>query len=121
MAQILLLEDNRDMVVAIREALEIHGHEVLSGYDGRDGLAMLEESEFMPDFLITDLKMPHVDGQEVLEMVKGSAQLRQIKVIVMSGSPLDERQVIAAGADAFILKPFKHQDLEDLISALIHQ
>lgn len=118
MARILLLEDNRDMLYAFQEALEIHGHEVVCGVDGREGLAILEEAEILPDILITDLKMPHIGGQEMLEAVKGSPALRQILVIVMSGSPLDERQVLSAGANAFILKPFKHQDLENLISEL---
>lgn len=118
MARILLLEDNRDMLYAFQEALEIHGHEVVCGVDGREGMVILEEAEIPPDILITDLKMPHIGGQEIVEAVKRSPELRQILVIVMSGSPLDEKQVLSVGADAFILKPFKYQDLENLISEL---
>jgi CheY-like chemotaxis protein len=118
MARILLLEDNRNMLDAFAEALKHHEHDVATAINGRKGLDIIETGEFLPKIIITDLKMPQVSGEEILRVVKTSPQFQHIAVIVMSGSPIDEQKVLSAGADAFILKPFKHAELEEIIRRL---
>ena len=118
MASILLLEDNRDMLMAFKEALQHNEHEVATAFNGREGLDIIEAGKFLPKIIITDLKMPQISGYEIIRIVKTSPEFQHIAIIVMSGSPIDEQKVLSAGADAFILKPFKHSELEEIIRRL---
>jgi CheY-like chemotaxis protein len=118
MARILLLEDNRNMREAFHEALNMHQHDVVARQNGREGMSIIESGDFSPQIIVTDLKMPQFSGEEILRVVKTTPEFQHISVIVMSGSPIDEQRVIAAGADAFILKPFKHSELEEIIRRL---
>ena len=121
MARILLLEDNSNMRDAINEALFMHQHEVETAPNGREGIQIIESGKFNPEIIVTDLKMPQVSGEELLRMVKANPKFQNISIIVMSGSPIDEQKVMAAGADAFILKPFKHAELEEIIQRLMQK
>lgn len=119
MARILLLEDNPDMVQALIEVLEMHNYEVVTAYNGREGLRILE-SGVLPDLIITDLKMPLMDGLQFMQFVRGSAAWAHIPVAIMSGETTDSPRITASGADAFILKPFHFDELEATLNRLLN-
>jgi len=119
MAHILLLEDTKDMRTAIRDSLEMSGHDVITGKDGRDGFAYLESEDPLPDLIITDLKMPEIGGLAFMQQMRQHAEWTKIPIIATSGVPGDETAALSAGADVFIVKPFKHSELETLIQLLL--
>lgn len=119
MTHILLLEDTKDMRDAIHDALIMNGHKVATGHDGQAGLAYLNSEDPLPDLIITDLKMPEIDGLAFMRHVRQHPSWADMRIIATSGVPGDEQKAVAAGADAFIVKPFKHSSLEHLIQQLL--
>jgi CheY-like chemotaxis protein len=112
--RILIAEDEESdfelIEVALRRsAADLTVDWVRDGAEARQYLAA--EGRFsdrpLPDLLITDLKMPHVDGFELIESVKTSPRLRHLPVVVMSSSsqPVDIARAYATGANAYFLKP----------------
>ena len=71
MAKITLVDDDENIVTSVSLALESHGHVVKAYYDGASGLAALESDP--PDLVILDVKMPRMDGMEVLRRLRAFA------------------------------------------------
>lgn len=118
MVSILLVEDNHDMLATLTEALEMNNHLVHIARHGQSGLDSLRNN-IRPDLIITDINMPHMDGLEFLGHVRGSEKWRDIPTIVMSGLLTDRPSALDAGADGFIVKPFKYQELDALMKRVL--
>ncbi len=80
MADILVIEDKESMAEMLSQALQAEGHRVIVARDGREGLQKFKESKL--DIVISDLKLPHKSGMEVLEAIKEHNPL--IPVILMT-------------------------------------
>lgn len=120
MPTILLLDDNHDMLQVLTETLEFHQHTVICGLNGREGIDFLNNSSRLPDVIISDLKMPIMNGLEFLGALQDNALWSQIPVAIMSGETGDRTHILNAGADAFVLKPFHYQEIETLLQQLTH-
>ena len=111
--QILVLDDEPIVGKRLRTALEKNGHVVEVFEDSRVALGRLDEKEF--DIIVTDVRMEEVDGIQVLEHVLERSV--RTKVIVITGYATVEvaREALAKGAFDFIAKPFKPDDLRQVI------
>ncbi len=111
--EILVVDDELDMRVAVREALKRKGYSVDVAADGSEGLSMLAEKSYV--MVISDVKMPGMDGIELLREIKQREP--HIPVLIMSAYGTIERAVEAVkeGAVDFILKPFDLEALESLV------
>jgi CheY-like chemotaxis protein len=111
-APILLVEDNPmdvDLTIRAFQRRE-RANPVQVARDGEEALAWIprwEAGEARPEVILLDLKLPRVDGLEVLKRLKGHAQLHRIPVVVLSSSK-EDRDIEAAyelGANSYIVKP----------------
>jgi CheY-like chemotaxis protein len=118
MKRILLLEDNCAMRQVITETLEIIGYDVQAYGHVREGLAALNGMR-TPDLIISDIRMPEIDGFEFLQNVRHHDHHASVPFILMSGSPHDENEAVRCGANAFIVKPFKHHEFEAVIERFL--
>ena len=111
--QILVLDDEPIVGKRLRTALEKNGHVVEVFEDSRLALGRLDGKEF--DIIVTDVRMEEVDGIQVLEHVLERSA--RTKVIVITGYATVEvaREALAKGAFDFIAKPFKPDDLREVI------
>jgi len=127
--QILLVEDNPEDAEMTMRALSKRNpaHQVHWVKDGAEALDFLfcsgayadREPGRPPKLVLLDIKMPKVDGIEVLRRVKGS-QLRTIPVVVMTSSS-EERDVLESyrlGANSYIVKPVQFEAFIDTVSSL---
>jgi CheY-like chemotaxis protein len=107
---ILYIEDDHDTRVALRQVLEAEGYRVLTAADGRAGLVMAQSTP-PPALVLLDLKMPMMDGREVLSILKKDSKLARIPVVVLSahGTATD-----AKDANEFIRKPMSLDVLVDV-------
>jgi chemotaxis family two-component system response regulator Rcp1 len=114
MTEILLAEDNPADVYLIREALREHGVDatVRVASDGREVLQLIcpdnaETAVPRLDLIILDLNLPRHDGIEILERLRGSAQLADVPVVVLtsSDSPRDQKVANQLGATCYLRKP----------------
>lgn len=119
MAVIMLLEDNADMLLALTEALEINQHEVFPRPTGQHGLDALNNGECQPEVIITDVRMPQMDGLTFVQNVRANPVWAGIPIALMSGQERDMDYVEEVGADAFIPKPFKFEQLAETVEILL--
>jgi DNA-binding NtrC family response regulator len=114
---ILVLDDEPIVGKRLRAALEKNGYAVEVFEDSRAALRRLDEREF--DIVVTDVRMEEVDGIQVLEHVLERS--KRTKVVVITGYATVEvaREALAKGAFDFIAKPFKPDDLRQVIQKAV--
>ncbi len=118
MANITLVDDDENIVTSVSLALESHGHTVKSFYDGASGLAALEADP--PDLAILDVKMPRMDGMEVLRRLRQSSDLPVI-MLTSKDEEIDEILGFNLGADDYIHKPFSQRLLIERVKAVLRR
>lgn len=120
MCHILLVEDNADMQNLLRDLLEWGGHSVVIGRSGKEGLDVLQMQRKMPDVIISDVTMPHMDGVAFLQAVRENPEWGGLPFILMSANPYDERlhSEVASYANGVLPKPFSLEELDQLLSRL---
>ena len=118
MANITLVDDDENIVASVSLALESHGHKITAYHDGASGLAALESTP--PDLAILDVKMPRMDGMEVLRRLRQTSQLPVI-MLTSKDEEIDEILGFNLGADDYIHKPFSQRLLIERVKALLRR
>jgi two-component system response regulator ChvI len=118
MANITLVDDDENIVTSVSLALESHGHSVKAFYDGAAGLAALENEP--PDLAILDVKMPRMDGMEVLRRLRRTSELPVI-ILTSKDDEIDEILGFNLGADDYIHKPFSQRLLLERVKAVLRR
>jgi len=116
--RLLLVEDSSDVRFLIQQELEWAGHKV---YPAKDGLVALEIAKReVPDMIISDIKMPNLDGYQFLQQVRAIPELARIPAIAMTGFGMarDVEQARAAGYSAHLVKPVDIDEMSRLIQRL---
>lgn len=108
---ILVVDDDPDVVTIIMGILHSGEYEVQSVYRGREVFARLEEKK--PDLIILDIKMPEMDGFQVLKRLKASPETSSIPVILLTGKGQyqDVLTGYELGTDYYMNKPFTSSQL----------
>lgn len=107
--QILVVDDSENMLEIVRRNLAPKGYTVFTVTNVMDAIAFLEKTPI--DLVITDLKMPHIDGMELVRHVK--EHYKNTGVLVITGHPSIESAVksVKLGADEFLIKSFTNEEL----------
>ena len=109
MCQILVIDDEKNILEMIKMALTKFGHDVETASDGEEGIRKFDEKRF--DLVITDIKMPRLDGNGVLQYIRNSKR-QSTPVIGISGTPW---MLEGKNFDAVLAKPFLIKTLADYI------
>ena len=112
MHQILVIDDQEFILDTVREALTMNGYEVEVAADGQEGIQKFDDGCF--DLVITDMQMPGIDGNNVVEHIRNSDR-QFTPVIGFSGTPWLLQK---SDFDIVFVKPFSLQDLVDAIQHL---
>ena len=118
MANITLVDDDENIVASVSLALESHGHKVRAYHDGLSGLTALESDP--PDLAILDVKMPRMDGMEVLRRLRQTTDLPVI-ILTSKDEEIDEILGFNLGADDYIHKPFSQRLLLERVKAVLRR
>ena len=104
--RILVVEDQEDNRQILRDLLASVGYQMIEAVDGEAGLAAAKAER--PDLILMDIQLPLVDGYEATRRIKADPELKAIPVIVVTSYALsgDEVKARAAGADAYVTKPY---------------
>jgi DNA-binding response OmpR family regulator len=119
MKQILIIDD----AVFIRTILEQFlntKYEVVAKNDGLEALTWLQQGN-IPDLIVADIKMPNLDGYELVKQLKASGYFKNIPVIMLSSIEDSAERVkfLKLGADDFMIKPFNPEELELKIEIIL--
>jgi DNA-binding response OmpR family regulator len=122
MAQkILVAEDEPHIVLSLEFLLKEAGYEVTVATDGAAALALAES--LVPDLLLLDVMLPGVDGFEVCRRVRESRRARNVRILMLTarGRESEMKKGLAAGADAYMTKPFATRELMGTIAGLLRK
>ena len=119
MAQnIILVDDDRNILTSVSMALEAEGFDVKTFNDGEAGLQGILDNN--PDLAVLDIKMPRMDGIEVLTKLRESSDIPVI-FLTSKDDEVDEAIGLRMGADDYITKPFSQRLLMERIKALLRR
>jgi signal transduction histidine kinase/DNA-binding response OmpR family regulator len=127
-ANILIVDDEVETVEMISFLLESQGYAVIPAYSGMEALAILQQGIYEPagsrsliDLVILDVRIPDVDGHEICQAIKQDNHLKYIPVIMVTGlgSAEDTARGLAVGADDYVSKPFKAEELVARVKAML--
>lgn len=119
MAKILILDDDKNLCVAIQDWLEHRHHNVEMIHDGLEGLALLQFSQF--DLLILDVNMPGLNGFEICRRFRSSGGESRILMLTGQNKIIDKEIGFGAGVDDYLTKPFHMDELMLRVSALLRR
>ncbi len=117
---ILIVDDSSSLRTVVRMALARAGYDVHEAADGQDGLAQLEKLPKV-HLVVSDVNMPRMDGITFVGQLRQHPRHRFVPVIMLTTEGQDERKAAAraAGAKAWVMKPFNPPQLLDAVSKLI--
>ncbi len=116
MGKVLVIDDDRSLLRALRLGLQAGGHQVFTATDGEEGIA--QAAVVAPDVVVLDLGLPDIDGQAVCRRIR---QWSEVPIIILSARGDEDRKVAAldGGADDYMTKPFGMAELEARIRAAL--
>ena len=109
--RLLLVEDSPTILNLISLMLKQEGYSVETARDGLEGLEKLSRQPV--DLIVTDVNMPRMDGLKFIESVRKQAAFSKLPIIVLSteSDPLDKQEGLRHGANLYLTKPVRPQDL----------
>ena len=116
-AQILVIEDEPDIQELLEYNLKRAGYTVLLASDGQSGLSLAQKH--IPDLILLDLMLPEIDGFSICKTLREQAKTRHIPVIIITAKSEESDTIhgLDLGADDYVVKPFKTQELLARIKA----
>ena len=118
MPTIALVDDDRNILTSVSMAMEAEGYAVQTYTDGATALSGLQDTP--PDVAILDIKMPRMDGMELLRRLRQKSELPVI-FLTSKDDEIDELFGLKMGADDFIRKPFSQRLLVERVKAVLRR
>jgi chemosensory pili system protein ChpA (sensor histidine kinase/response regulator) len=118
---VMVVDDSVTVRKVTTRFLEREGMQVITAKDGADAMAKLQEQ--VPDVMLLDIEMPHMDGFEVVSKVRLSEQLRHIPIIMITSRTGDKHRerALSLGANGYLGKPYQESVLLEHIHALLER
>jgi two-component system cell cycle response regulator DivK len=119
--KILVIENNEQNRILMRQVLTHHGFEVLEAKDGLTGLAMARAH--LPALVLLDIQMPVMNGFMIVRELRNDPVLRKIKVIAVTSFAMkgDREKALQAGFDEYVTKPIDTRKFPKLVRQVLSQ
>ena len=119
MQTILVIEDDRATRKALQQIFEIEGYIVQTAASGPEGIELFKNKH--PDFVLLDLRMPQMNGQEVCQRLR--AESPEVPILILTGSAdeIDRVLLLELGADDYVTKPFSPKELMARVRAILRR
>jgi DNA-binding response OmpR family regulator len=119
MSKILIVEDEPDMVLGLKDNFEFEGYEVITAPDGAAGLERAREHK--PDLMILDIMLPKLSGLEVCKTLRGEGIQTPIIMLTARGQEIDKVVGLELGADDYVTKPFSIREVLARVRAILRR
>lgn len=113
---VLLVDDEIKFAESLAKRISLRGYTVDVAHTGGSALELLGERGY--PVMLLDLRLPDMDGIEVLRLVKASYPMMEVIIITGHGSETDRQECFALGAQAFLRKPLQFTELMDLVASM---
>lgn len=119
--QLLLIDDDPNLILLVKDYLEFRGYEVITAENGREAIEILDKKQ--PDMIICDIMMPEMDGYSFVEKIRQDARTGWIPVMFLSakGQSQDKVKGLTTGADVYMVKPFEPEELVAQVESSLKQ
>jgi DNA-binding response OmpR family regulator len=118
-SKILIVEDEPDMVLGLKDNFEFEGYEVITASDGVQGLERARASK--PDLLILDIMLPKLSGLEVCKTLRAEGFDKPVIMLTARGQEIDKVVGLELGADDYVTKPFSIRELLARVRAILRR
>jgi two-component system, cell cycle response regulator DivK len=117
--KILVVEDNEQNRILMRQILTYHGYDVLEATDGLTGLEMARAH--IPALILLDIQMPVMNGFAVIRELRNNPELRKIKAIAVTSFAMkgDREKALQAGFDEYVTKPIDTREFPELVKQVL--
>lgn len=118
---IMVVDDERDIADIVAFNVEKEGYSAVKAYDGRAAWDLINKEK--PDLVVLDLMMPGISGLELCKMIRGSASLAQLPIIILTAKTdhVDRIVGLEIGADDYVTKPFHMRELIARVRAVLRR
>src|SRR5687768_4674380 len=118
---ILLVEDTKEVVMMLKDYLELAGYKVFTAHDGIDGI--VQARHVKPDLILMDVQMPHMDGFETTRKLRSDPDFRYTPIIALTAlaMPHDRERCLEAGMNEYISKPVNLKALVKIIQGFLFE
>jgi DNA-binding NarL/FixJ family response regulator len=119
--RLLLIDDDPNLILLVRDYLEFRGYEVLTADNGKEALDVLAQN--LPDMIVCDIMMPEMDGYALIENIRKNPRTSWIPVLFLSarGQSQDRIKGLNLGADVYMVKPFEPEELVAQVESSLKQ
>ncbi len=117
--RILVIEDDRATRKALQQIFETEGYTVEIATNGAEGLAAFKATR--PDFVMLDLRMPQLSGQDVCKLIRKESEEVPILILTGSADEVDRVLLLELGADDYVIKPFSPKELMARVRAVLRR
>ena len=119
--KLLLIDDDPNLILLVKDYLEFRGYEVVTAENGREALEVLDQQT--PDMVICDVMMPEMDGYSLVSAIRSDPKTSWIPVLFLSakGQSQDRVKGLNIGADVYMVKPFEPEELVAQVESSLKQ
>jgi DNA-binding NarL/FixJ family response regulator len=119
--RLLVVDDDPGLLLAVSDTLRAEGYDVATARRGAD--AMVRVAEVLPDLIISDIRMPGMDGHQLVRNLRSNARTRLVPIVFLSAKDetADRVQGFRTGVDAYITKPFEPEELAAVVAAILQR
>ena len=117
--QLLVVDDDASLLLAVSDTLRAEGYEVITARRGAE--AMVRVAEALPDLIISDIRMPGMDGYALVRNLRASPRTRLVPIIFLTAKDetTDRIAGFRTGVDAYVTKPFETEELVAIVKSIL--
>src|SRR5205823_11022556 len=117
---VLIIEDNDKNLKLVRDVLQVNGFRTLEAMDAESGIELADDEH--PDVILMDIQLPGMDGTQALAHLRSKPATADIPVVAVTAFAMagDAERFMAAGFDAYILKPISVRDFPDQVRGALN-
>jgi Response regulator containing a CheY-like receiver domain and an HTH DNA-binding domain len=119
--RLLVVDDDPGLLLAVSETLRAEGYEVMTARRAAEALIRIAES--LPDLIISDIRMPGMDGYQLVKNLRSNPRTRLVPIIFLTAKDetTDRITGFRTGVDAYITKPFEPEELAAVVEAILQR
>ena len=119
--RLLVVDDEPNLLRAVAACLKAAGYEVSTARSGRE--ALLQLAEAVPDLVVSDIRMPVMDGYQLTRQLRGSPRTALVPIVFLTAKDetVDRIEGFRAGIDAYLTKPFEPEELIAVVNGILNR
>jgi DNA-binding NarL/FixJ family response regulator len=119
--RLLVVDDDPGLLLAVSETLRAEGYDVKTARRGAEALVIVAQS--LPDLIISDIRMPGMDGYQLVKNLRSNARTRLVPIVFLSAKDetTDRIAGFRTGVDAYLTKPFEPEELTAVVAAILQR